>query len=87
MTEQEKTETHKEEQKWLLSIQKQFKRFIGDLRWDSVSLTDTELDIVSLIMKTKDVDDLPILINERIVDHIIEKIQKQFKNIKLTKGY
>lgn len=78
----EKTKTHKEEQKWLMSIQKKFKKFISNPKWDSLSLTNTEWDIVMRIMNTNDVEDLPILINERIVDHILTKISNQFKNIR-----
>ena len=80
MTE-EKTTTRKEEQKWLMSIQKKFKKFISNPKWDSLSLTNTEWDIVMRIMNTNEVEDLPILINERIVDHILTKISNQFKNM------
>ncbi len=75
----------KEEERWLKSIQNKFKKFISDLRWDSLSLTDTEMSIVTFVMNAKSVDELPILINELLIDHIFEKIKNQFKNLN-TKG-
>lgn len=49
-------------------------------------MTGTGVDIVMLIMNAKTVVELPLLINERIVDHIIEKVKNQFKNL-IQKDY
>lgn len=73
----------REEERWFKSIQKQFQKLIADLRWDSVILTDTELSIVTCVMNAKNVGDLPILVNERLIDYIIEKVKNQFKNFKI----
>lgn len=74
-----------EEERWLKTIQKQFQKLIADLRWDSITLTDTEMSIVTYVMNAKNVCDLPVLVNERLIDYIMEKVKNQFKNFK-TKG-
>lgn len=74
-----------EENKWLKSVQNKFKKLISDLRWDMLFLTDTEIMILTFIMNSKSINDLPILIDERLIECIIEKIKKQFKEIN-TKG-
>lgn len=82
----EKEEREKKgENKWLKSVQNKFKKLISDLRWDSITLTGTEMAIVTFIMNAKTANDLPVLINERIVDHILEKVKTQFKHFN-TKG-
>ena len=45
-------------------------------------LTTIEWDIILLITRAKDVNNLPVLINERVTDNLIEKIDKQFKQMK-----
>ena len=83
MTQEEKEK--REEYRWLKSIQNKFGKLISDLRWDSITLTETEMSVVTFVMNAKTVDDLPLLINERLVDHIIEKVKTQFKKLN-TKG-
>lgn len=83
MTEEEKE--RREENRWLKSIQNKFKKLISDLRWDSLKLTDTELSVITFVMNAKNSNDLPILVNERLVDYILDKIKKQLKNYN-TKG-
>lgn len=83
MTQEEKDK--REEERWLKSIKNKFKKFISDLRWDLLNLTETEMSIVTFVMNAKSVGDLPVLVDERLIDHIIEKIKKQFKNFN-TKG-
>lgn len=79
MTQEEKEK--KEENRWFESVQNKFKKLIADLRWDSLSLTETEMSIITFIMNAKSADELPILINERLTDGIIEKIKNQFKKL------
>ena len=81
MTQEERDK--KEENRWLKTIQNKFMKLISDPRWDSVDLTNTELSIVTLIMRAKTANDLPVLVNERIVDHIMEKVRHQFKNFNI----
>ncbi len=83
MTQEEKEK--QEEERWLKSIKNKFKKFISDLRWDLLNLTETEISIVTFVMNAKSVGDLPVLVDERLIDHIIEKIKRQFKNFN-TKG-
>lgn len=83
MTQEEKEK--REKNRWLKSIQNKFKKLISDLRWDLVSLTDTEISVVTFVMNANTVDDLPLLINERLLEHIIKKVKNQFKNFN-TKG-
>ena len=79
------TQEDKEEERWLKAIQKKFKKLISDLRWDSLKLTDTEMSIITFVMNAETVKDLPVLVDERLTDHIFEKIKNQFKNFN-TKG-
>ena len=83
MTQEEKEK--REENRWLKSIQNKFKKLISDVRWDSLNLTDTEISVVTFVMNANTVDDLPLLINERLIEHIIEKVKTQFKKFN-TKG-
>ena len=83
MTQEEKDK--QEENRWLKSTQKKFKKLISDLRWDSLNLTETEMSIVTFVMNAKAAEDLPVLINERLIEYVFEKIKKQFKNFN-TKG-
>ena len=79
------TEEEKEELNWLKSIQKKFKKLIADCRWDCVELTETEYLIVKYVMNAKTPYDLPILVDERLVNHVIEKVKNKFSKIN-TKG-
>lgn len=83
MTEEEKYQ--KEELCWLKSIQKKFMKYISNPNWDNLTLTETEINIVTFIMNAKTPNELPLLVNERLVDHILEKIKNQLKNTQ-TKG-
>ena len=82
MTEEEK---YQEEQCWLKYIQKKFMKYISNPNWDNLTLTETEINIVTFIMNAKTPNELPLLVDERLVDHILEKIKNQLKNIQ-TKG-
>ena len=71
-----------EEQLWFKNIKKKLLRRISNPKWDSLNLTKLEWDSVIFIAKAKTVNDLPILLNERIVDDLIKKIDNQFKQMK-----
>ena len=73
---------YKEEQRWFKNVQNKLRRRINNPKWDSLSLTKIEWDTVLFIMKAKDVNELPVLLNERITDSLIEKIDYQFKQMK-----
>ena len=45
-------------------------------------LTTTQYEIIAQINSVIDVKDLPMLINERVVNHIFEQIELKFKNVK-----
>lgn len=83
MTEEEKEK--KEEQRWLNSVKKKFMRYISNINWDNIKLTDTEISIVTFVMNAETPDDLPILVNERIVTHVLDKVRNQLNSLK-TKG-
>ena len=70
----------REEERWLKSVQNKLKKLISDLRWDSINLTETEMNVVTYIMNAQKVNELPLLVDERLTDFIFEKIKKQFKN-------
>lgn len=78
--------TSNEEQKWLESVKKKLKNYISSPKWDCIILPSSQYEIISQIMETKNVADLPILINERITDFILENIKTKFKEINLSKG-
>lgn len=79
MTQQEK----REEEIWFKRIQSKLKRRIADPKWDSLSLTTVEWDTIFFITKANCVKDLPLLINERMVDSLFQKIDNQFKQMKI----
>ena len=83
MTEEEKEK--KEEQRWLNSVKKKFMLYISNINWDNIKLTDTEISIVTFVMNAETPDDLPILVNERIVDYVLDKVRNQLNSLK-TKG-
>ena len=73
---------NKEEQRWLRSIQNKLRKYISSWKWDCILLTSTQYQIVSTIMSVKNVNQLPLLINERIVDDILKQIELKFKKVK-----
>lgn len=75
------TEEEKEEQKWLKSIQKQLQKYISSWKWDCIELDDTDYSLINTIMNAKTPKDLPVLLNERLVDYILNKIKNKFSNI------
>lgn len=79
------TQEEKEEQLWLNSIQKKFFKYISNPNWDNLKLTETEVSVITFITNAKTPNDLPILVDERLVDYILNKIKNQLKNIQ-TKG-
>ena len=80
MTEEEKDK--QEEQRWFNSVQRKLKKRIANPKWDSLNLTSVEWDTVIFIAKATNVNELPLLINERITDSLLEKIDAQFKQMK-----
>ena len=80
MTEEEREK--REENRWLKSVQNKFKKLISDLRWDSLELSDTEYMVVTYIMNAKDSNDLPVLVDERLVDFVLENVRTKMKSIK-----
>lgn len=71
-----------EDQRWLESIQKKFAKLINSPYWDCIELSQNYIDIISLIMNTKDVNNLSPLINERLTDNIFECINTKIKKAK-----
>ena len=78
--------TNNEEQKWLKNVQNKLKKYISNPKWDCIVLPSSQYDIISQIMKVQNVEDLPVLINEKITDFILENIKTKFKEINLSKG-
>ena len=74
--------THKDEQRWLLGVQKRLKKYISHWKWDCILLSSTQYDIISKIMSVNDVNELPMMINERIVTQLFEQIDFKFKQVK-----
>ena len=78
--------TNNEDQKWLESVQNKLKKYISNPKWDCIVLPSSQYDIISQIMKVKNVEDLPVLINERITDFILENIKTKFSKINFSRG-
>ena len=76
------TTEEKEEKLWFNNIKRKLQRRIINPKWDSLSLTSIEWDTVLYITKATNVNELPILINERMVDNLFQKIDTQFKQMK-----
>ena len=76
---------HNEEQRWLIAVQNKLKKYISHWKWDCIMLTSSQYDIISQINSVNDVNELPMLINERVVGHILEQIEIKFKQVN-TKG-
>ena len=72
----------KEEKLWFKNVKIKLQRRIANPKWDSLNLTKLEWDSVIFIAKAKTVNDLPLLLNERIVDGLFNKIDNQFKQMK-----
>ena len=80
LTEEEKLQ--KEEQKWLEKTQSKFQKLISSPYWDSISLTELQMSIIKHIMNTKNVKMLSPSIDERIVDHVIDSLNKKIYTAK-----
>lgn len=72
----------KEEQQWFTNLKRKLQRRIANPKWDSLSLTKIEWDTILFITKAKNVNELPVLINERVTDNLLNKIDNQFKQMK-----
>ena len=72
----------KEEKLWFNNVKMKLARRIAKPEWDSLKLTNIEWDTVIFISKAKTINELPILINERMVDNLLTKIDFQFKQMK-----
>ena len=80
LTEQQKQ--HKEEQRWLESVQKKLAKYISSPYWDDIHLPNSLYDVLVQIMNTKNVNTLSMSINERVVEHLMATITKQLKQAK-----
>ena len=71
-----------ENQKWLINIQKQFAKLISSPYWDCIHIPDSYINIITLIMNTKNVTSLSPLINERLTDTILNTCKQKIKQAK-----
>ena len=71
-----------EEDKWLKKVQNKLKKYILSPIWDAIELSDTNYAILERIMNAEKANDLPYSINERVVDYLIEDIDKKYKQMK-----
>ena len=72
----------KEEQLWFKRIKSKLQKRIANPNWDNLQLTTIEWDSIMFITKANTVNELPLLLNERLVDNLLNKIDKQFKQMK-----
>ena len=72
----------KEEQLWFKNVKAKLQRRIANSKWDSLHLSNMEWDTIMFIVKSKNVNELPLLLNERIIDNLFKKIDTQFKQMK-----
>lgn len=72
----------KEEERWFKNIKKKLQKRISNPKWDSLSLTKIEWDSVIFIAQAKNVKELPVLLNERMVENLLNKIDLQFNQMR-----
>lgn len=71
-----------EEVKWFKSVKTKLQKYISSPYWDDINLSSDYIGIITTIMNTKNVKDLPLLINERLTDTILDQIKTKINKAK-----
>lgn len=71
-------------QEWLNNTQKRLNEYMSDAKWEYIDLSVLQHQLITKILNTKDVNDLPQSINDSLVNYLYEVIDSQFKKVNLT---
>lgn len=71
-------------QEWLNNTQKRLNEYMSDEKWEDIDLSVLQHQLITKILNTKDVNNLPQTINDSLVNYLYEVIDSQFKKVNLT---
>lgn len=71
-------------QEWLNNTQKRLNEYMSDEKWECTDLSVLQHQLISKILNTKDVKDLPQSINDSLVNYLYEVIDGIYKKVNLT---
>mgnify|MGYP006886826870 CR=1 FL=1 len=71
-------------QEWLNNTQKRLNEYMSDEKWEDIDLSVLQHQLITKILNTKNVNDLPQTINDSLVNYLYEVIDSQFKKVNLT---
>lgn len=71
-------------QEWLNNTQKRLNEYMSDEKWECIDLSVLQHQLITKILNTKDVNDLPQSINDSLVNYLYEVIDGQYKKVNLT---
>ena len=57
---------------------------MSDEKWECIDLSVLQHQLITKILNTKDVNDLPQSINDSLVNYLYEVIDGQYKKVNLT---
>lgn len=71
-------------QEWLNNTQKRLNEYMSDEKWECIDLSALQHQLITKILNTKDVNELPQSINDSLVNYLYEVIDGQYKKVNLT---
>lgn len=71
-------------QEWLNNTQKRLNEYMSDAKWEYIDLSVLQHQLITKILNTKDVNDLPQSINDSLVNYLYEVIDGIYKKVNLT---
>lgn len=71
-------------QEWLNNTQKRLNEYMLDEKWECIDLSVLQHQLITKILNTKDVNDLPQSINDSLVNYLYEVIDGLYKKVNLT---
>lgn len=71
-------------QEWLNNTQKRLNEYMSDEKWECIDLSVLQHQLITKILNTKDVNELPQSINDSLVNYLYEVIDGQYKKVNLT---
>ncbi len=71
-------------QEWLNNTQKRLNEYMSDEKWECIDLSVLQHQLITKILNTKDVNDLPQSINDSLVNYLYEVIDGLYKKVNLT---
>ncbi len=71
-------------QEWLNNTQKRLNEYMSDEKWECIDLSVLQHQLITKILNTKDVNELPQSINDSLVNYLYEVIDGLYKKVNLT---